>query len=424
MTELIEQVEDEEVWADVWVPPKLKPMFALPRGAVQYRGLYGGRGSAKSRTAAKMAAVWGYMEPLRVLTTREIQVSIKESFHAELKAAIASEPWLAASYDVGENYIYNRITGTEFLFRGLRHNISTIRSMAGIGLTIVEEAEDVPQVSWLALQATVFREPKSELWAIWNPAKKGSPVDKLFRGDIPLRNSIIVQMNHWDNPKFPAGLEELRVTQRESLDPNMYSHIWEGDYLENSDAQILAGKWEVRDFEVKDEWDGPYQGGDFGFSQDPTAAVRVYIDGDTLYISHEAGKTGLELDDTGEYICSRIPDFEKTMTRWDNARPESISHIKKPERRKPLPRSIAVDKWKGSVEDGIAFLRSFKRIVVHTRCRETQKEMRNYSYKIDRLTQDVTSVIVDAFNHYIDAIRYAVTPIIRRSKLNLHNLSR
>jgi phage terminase large subunit len=414
---------EEPVIADVEIPPKLVPVFDVPRGAVQYRALYGGRGSAKSRTAAKIAAVWGYVERLRILTTREFQASIKESFYAELKAAIDSEPWLAATYDVGENYIVNTRTGTEFLFKGLRHNINTVRSLSGIDLTIVEEAEDVPEVSWLTLEATVFRQPKSELWALWNPRLQGSPVDKMFRVNPP-SNAIITEINHHDNIFFPATLEKLRLRQREILDPNMYAHIWEGAYLENSEAQVFAGKWHVEDFEISPDWDGPYQGGDFGFSQDPTAVVRVYIDGETLYISHEAGKIGLELDDTGKFICDRIEDFDRVTTRWDNARPESISHIKKPERSKPLPRSISVDKWKGSVEDGIAFLRSFKRIVVHSRCKETQNEMRRYSYKVDRLTQDVTADIVDAFNHYIDALRYAVTPIIKRSKLNLRNLSR
>ena len=84
--------------ATVKLPRKVAEVFAPERGAVQYRGLYGGRGSGKSYGAAKMAAIWGLVDPLRILCTRELQVSIKESFHAEVKAAIASEPWLEAHY--------------------------------------------------------------------------------------------------------------------------------------------------------------------------------------------------------------------------------------------------------------------------------------------------------------------------------------
>ena len=87
---------------------------------MRFRGAYGGRGSAKSFSFAKMAAIWGYAEPLRILCTRDIQDSIKESFHAELKNAIASEQWLEAAYDVGIDYLRGK-NGTEFIFKGLRH---------------------------------------------------------------------------------------------------------------------------------------------------------------------------------------------------------------------------------------------------------------------------------------------------------------
>jgi phage terminase large subunit len=370
--------------------------------------MYGGRGSGKSFSAAKMAAIWGLIEPLRILCTREFQASIKESFHAELKAAIASEPWLGAHYDVGVDYLKGT-NGTEFIFRGLRHTVNSIKSLAKIDLTIVEEAEDVPEASWLALEATVFRQPKSELWPIWNPRLDGSPVDKRFRKNPPPR-ALVVEMNWNDNPFFPPSLNELRKREQERLDPATYAHVWEGAYLQNSDAQVFGGKVLVREFEPQQGWDGPYYGGDFGFSQDPTAAVEVWISGDEIFIRREAFKTGLELDDTAPFVTRKIPGFEREVSRWDNARPESISHLK----RHGLPRAQSVDKWKGSVEDGIAYLRSFRRIVIHPECDNMQREARLYSYKVDRLTGDVTTAIVDAHNHGWDAVRYAVSPMIRK----------
>lgn len=393
--------------AKIRLPPKLVRVFSKPRGSVQYRGAHGGRGSAKSFSFAKMAAVFGYAEPLRILCTREFQASIKESFHAELKAAIASEPWLEAHYDVGVDYLRGE-NGTEFIFRGLRHSVNTIKSLAKIDLTIVEEAEDVPEVSWLALEATVLRTPGSELWPIWNPRLDGSPVDQRFRKSPP-PNSLIVELNWQDNPFFPQGLDQLRRRDRERLDPNTYAHIWDGAYLTNSDAQVFGGKFRVAEFEPSSDWDGPYQGGDFGFSQDPTAAIRCWVHDERLYVEYEAGKVGLELDDTAQFVTGRIPDFANYATRWDSARPESISHLK----RHGLPRSEGVEKWKGSVEDGVSFLRSFREIVVHPRCAGVAQEMRLYSYKVDRLTGDILPVIVDAWNHYIDALRYALAPMIR-----------
>jgi phage terminase large subunit len=394
--------------ATIELPAKMVPVFDHPRGKVRYRCAYGGRGSGKSYSFALMAAVFGYRDSLRVLCTREFQASIRESFHAELRTAIEAHPWLAAHYEVGIEYIRGK-NGTEFFFRGLRNSMNAIKSIAHVDLTIVEEAEDVPEQSWQALLPTVMRQPGSEVWAIWNPRSENSPVDKRFRKSPPT-DAAICQVNWDDNPFFPQALDQLRRDEQSRLDPATYAHIWDGAYLANSNSQVFAGRYVIEPFEPGAAWNGPYQGGDFGFAQDPTAAVRVWVHDQSLWIEHEATKTGLELDHMASFISDAIPGFAEYTTRWDSARPESISYL----RRHGLPNTQGVDKWPGSVEDGVGFLRSFRRIVVHPRCKETAREMRLYSYKVDRLTGDIMPTIVDAHNHCIDAIRYAVTPMIKR----------
>ena len=395
--------------ARIELPPKLIPVFAPPRGSVRYRGAYGGRGSGKSFTFSLMAAVWGYAEPLRILCTRELQVSIRESMYAEIRNAIRTRPWLEAHYEIGESFIRGK-NGTEFLFRGLRHNMSAIRSMADIDLAIVEEAEDVPEHSWLDLLPTI-RAPKSEIWAVWNPRRDGSPVDQRFIKSPP-DTALIQQMNYEDNPWFPDVLDAERRHDRERMDPATYAHVWEGAYLENSDAQVLHGKYRVAEFEPGKKWDGPYHGLDFGFANDPTTANRLWIHDGTLYVEYEANQKGLELDQTALFVEDRIPGISEYVIRADSARPESISYLK----RKGLPRIVGVEKWSGSVEDGIQHLRSYREIVIHPRCRETIKEARLYSYKVDRHTGDVLPEVVDAHNHHIDDIRYALQPLIKRKK--------
>lgn len=403
--------------ARIELPPKLLKVFGPPRGSLRYRGAYGGRGSGKSFTFAKMAAIWGVVEPLRILCTRELQDSIKESFHAELKNAIASEPWLAAAYDVGIDYLRGRLPGrdkqTEFLFKGLRHNIGSIKSTAQIDLCIVEEAEDVPEASWRDLEPTI-RAEKSEIWVIWNPRKDGSPVDQRFRKTVPPR-SRIVEMNYTDNPWFPSVLEEQRQHQQKTLDPETYRHIWLGAYLQHSKASIFANKWRVAEFEPGHGWNGPYYGLDFGFAQDPTAAVKCWIYENRLYIEQECGGVGVELDDTAPMLIEAMPGIERHVIRADNARPESISHLK----RKGLPMITPCVKGKGSVEDGIQHMKAYDEIVVHPRCANVQDELANYSYKVDRLTGDVLPVIVDAWNHYIDAIRYAIEPVMKNKGVDI-----
>jgi len=392
--------------AQIELPQKLIPVFAKPRGAVQYRALYGGRGSAKSRSAAIMAAVWGYMEPLRILCAREFQVSIAESFHAELKEAVASIPWLAEHYDVGRDYLRGR-NGTEFIFRGLRRNSQSIKSLANIDLTIVEEAEDVPEDSWLALEATVFRQPRSELWAIWNPRDDGSPVDQRFRKSPPAR-ALIQEINWEDNPFFPPLMQELRKREQERLDPQTYAHVWEGAYLENSDKQVFGGKIRVAEFEPGKDWDGPYQGVDFGFHPDPLAAVRCWRHDDRIWVEWEAYGQRVEIDAMAGFIAERVPRFHDYPARADSAEPKTISYAK----RAGMPRLEPVKKWPNSVIEGIRWLRSHAEIVIHPRCTNTIRDFRLYSLKTNT-AGDILPEPVDADNHAPDAARYAFAPLIK-----------
>lgn len=391
--------------ARVELPRKIAGVFAKPRGAVQYRWLYGGRGSGKSFGAAKVAAIWGAVEPLRILCVREFQNSIAESFHAELKAAIASEPWLASAYDVGRDYLRGR-NGTEFIFRGLRRNAQSIKSLAKIDLTIVEEAEDVPEDSWLALEATVFRQPKSELWAIWNPRDQGSPVDRRFRV-APPGNGIGAQVDWYDNRFFPDGLKTLRDREQKRLDAATYAHVWEGAYLENSERQVFAGKWRVDDVRPATEWDGPYQGIDFGFRPDPLCALRAWVHDDRVWIEREAYGPGVEIDDMAAFICNRIDGFERYAARADSAEPKTISYAK----RNGLPRIEAVRKRPNSVMEGIRFLRGFREIVIDPSCTGTIRDFRLYSHKVNA-AGDVLPDLVDADNHGPDTLRYALEPLM------------
>ena len=392
---------------EVKLPEKLIPVFAPPRGSVRYRGAWGGRGSAKSASFATMAAIFGYIEPLRILCTREFQNSIKESFHAEIKTSINRYPFLQASYDVGENYIRG-INGTEFIFKGLRRSMSAIRSIHGVDICIIEEAEDVSETAYRELMPTI-RAPGSEIWMIWNPLMRGSATDHRFRV-MPPDNAVIAELNYDGNPWFPDELEAERKRDMELLDGNTYTHIWDGAYLDNSDRQVFGGKWRVEDFKPGDDWDGPYHGLDFGFSQDPTAGVKVWIFNDRLWIEREAVKVGLELDDTVAYLTARIPGIEGFEVPADSARPESISYLS----RHGLPRVKSVKKWAGSVMDGIQHLRSFKEIVIHPRCEHARNEARLYSHKVDRISGQVMPDIVDAHNHVWDAVRYSLDGIIRQ----------
>lgn len=405
------------------IPPKLIPVFT---GDYRYRGSYGGRGSAKTRTFAKMTAVRAMMFAQAgisgsILCGREFMNSLEDSSMEEIKQAIRETPWLDAFFDIGEKFIRTKDRRVSYVFCGLRHNLDSIKSKARILIAWIDEAESVSEMAWSKLLPTV-RAENSEVWITWNPEDEESPTNQRFRMQPP-ENACIVEMNYSDNPWFPDVLEQERLNDYNRLDGPTYTWVWEGAYRKNSMAQIFAGKYEVREFTHGDDWDGPYNGLDFGFSQDPTAATQCWIHGDVLYVEFEAGKTGLELDHTADYICKRIPSFDRETVRADSARPESISYLKRADpdgKRKNMPGIIGVDKGKGSVEDGIEFIKSFAMVVIHPRCQETAREFQRYSYKVDRLSGDVTKVILDKFNHYIDSIRYGLEQVMKnRGKIRI-----
>ena len=78
------------------LPPKLIPVFT---GKADVRAAHGGRGSAKTRTFAKMTAIRAYMWDMAgregiILCLRQFMNSLDDSSLEEIKAAIRSEPWL------------------------------------------------------------------------------------------------------------------------------------------------------------------------------------------------------------------------------------------------------------------------------------------------------------------------------------------
>ena len=383
------------------IPAKLKWVF---EGKPRYRGAYGGRGSGKSIGFARMALLRSLERPIRFLGAREIQGTIRDSVLQELITQI-EVLGLEDFFTYGEKFLRGT-NGSEFIFKGLRHNYKEIKSTTGVDICWVEEAEAVSEASWQVLLPTI-RQPGSEIWLTWNPEMEDSATHKRFILDPP-EDARIAKLNWRDNPWFPPELEAERQKDMKA-DPDLYAHVWEGEPRNTTQSQILRGKVRIEQFEVpKRGWDGPYHGLDFGFANDPTAANKVWIAGNRLMIEREANRVGLELDDTPAFLEREIPGISRHVVRADSARPESISFLK----RHGLPRIEGVRKYQGSVEDGITHLRSYDEIVVHPRCEETSRETRLYSYKVDRYTGDVLRQVVDAYNHHMDAIRYALQPLI------------
>lgn len=218
----------------VELPEKLIPVF---EGEADVRGAYGGRGSAKTRSFAKMVAVRGYMYGKagvagQLVCGRQFMNSLEDSSLEECKRAIEDEPWLAAYYEIGDKYIKSRDGRIWFTFVGLDRNVESIKSKGRILILWIDEAEPVTDEAFRVVIPTLREEGtdwNAELWVTWNPKRKNAAVEKRFRQSKDPRIKV-VELNWKDNPKFPAKLERERLRDLNER-PDEYPHVWEGAYL-------------------------------------------------------------------------------------------------------------------------------------------------------------------------------------------------
>jgi phage terminase large subunit len=388
------------------VKVELPEAFQFLAQPARYKVAYGGRGSAKSWSVARVLCLLAASKPIRILCARELQSSIRDSVHRLLADQIEALN-LSARLEI-QNAEIRGVNGSLFIFEGLRHNTTKIKSMEGIDICWVEEAERVSEESWKILVPTI-RKPGSEIWVTFNPEQETDPTYTRFVKNPP-PDAIVRKVNHDQNPWFPIELrKEMEYDYR--VDPDSAAHIWGGECKKIGDAQVLKGKWTIGDFTPEADWNGPYYGADWGFSQDPTTLVRMWIHKRTLYIEYEAYGVGVEITETPA-LFDNVPGSRKHTIRADSARPETISYMKR-----QGFNIMAAKKGPGSVEDGIAHLRGYEKIIIHPRCKYAAQEARLYSYKVDKLTGDILPILLDANNHIIDAIRYGLEPVIKPAKL-------
>lgn len=271
-----------------------------------------------------------------------------------------------------------------------------------------EEAQTISETSWQTLIPTIRKEG-SEIWVTFNPLQVDDPTTKRFI-DAPPPGAFVRKVNYDENPYFTDEMRaEMEYDKR--TDFEKYLHIWEGYPRTFSDAQIFKGKYIVEPFDddLCTKADRLFFGADFGFAQDPSTLVRCFIYENRLYVDYEAYGVGVEIDELPQLYRS-VPESDKWPIKGDEARPETISYLAK---RCGFNISGA-KKWKGSIEDGIAYLKSFDKIVIHPRCKHTADEFRLYSYKIDKVTNEILPIILDKSNHCIDGLRYALDGYITR----------
>ena len=201
-------------------PSKLKFLFQPKR----YKVAYGGRGATKSWGFARALLIQGAQKKLRILCTREVQKSIKDSVHSLLSDQIQALGF-GQLYEVLQNEIRGK-NGTEFLFAGLStQTIESIKSYEGIDRVWVEEARAVSKRSWSILIPTIRKEG-SEIWVSFNPELDTDETYLRFVATPP-PDAEVVKLTYRDNPWFSDTLRK-EMEHLKAVDQESFENVWEG----------------------------------------------------------------------------------------------------------------------------------------------------------------------------------------------------
>ena len=390
------------------VAPCFRPLVQ----AARYKGAHGGRGSGKSHFFAELLIINCLRRPgLRWVCLREIQNTLKQSSKLLIEDKIQYFG-VGSEFGIKEDHIETPGGGI-IIFQGMQtHTAESIKSLEGYDGAWFDEAHRASRSSLGLLRPTIRKE-RSELWFSWNPYTEKDPIEQLLRSDQTPRDAIVVEANYNDNPLFPDVLRgEMEYDKRR--DSDRYAHVWMGKYQRSSEAAVFRN-WKVEEFETPPNTRF-YFGADWGFGVDPTVLVRCFIDGRKLYVDYEAWKVGSDIDHTPALFGGDDPEGRwENPFRWqgvpgskswkiiaDSSNPQAIAYLKK--KGFKIEPSI---KGTGSVEEGITFLKGYD-IIVHPRCPHVADELADYSWKIDKHTEEVLPLLEDKKNHTIDSLRYAV----------------
>lgn len=303
---------------------------------------HGGRSSAKSTDVAIALDTIGTSSPKRMLCCREVQNSIAESVHKLLADIIAK--YNLPSWEITRETIRNR-NGSEFIFKGLRGNAQSIKSLEGIDICWVEEAQTVSMESIDILIPTI-RKPGSYFIWTFNRLTENDPVWERIAGH-PDENTYVRQVNSYEVEKLlsPEIIAEREKMRKEN--PELFEHVWLGQPLTVNTGsvfgkQLAQAREDGRIGSVPyDDALGCYTAWDLGIG-DATAIwfFQVTTGGEIHFIDHYESSG----EDLGHYISviqnkpyqynkhflphdANARELQTNMTRADFFRNRGINNV-------------------------------------------------------------------------------------------------
>jgi len=394
---------------------KYQPLF---NSDSRYYIVTGGRGSGKSFGVALRLLMLTYEVGHKVLFTRYTMTSAHTSIIPEFVEKI---DLLGKNKDfrITKDEIMNLTTGSSIIFKGIRtssgNQTAALKSLNGITTFVVDEAEELDdEETFDKIDLSVRAITKqNRVILILNPATKEHWIYKRFFRDALVKDGsnltkkgvTYIHTTYKDNKaNLPESfLQTIYKTKRNN--PSKYLHQILGGWKERAEGVIIKN-WRTGVFMDRELM---CYGQDFGFSLDDTTLVKVSVDvpNRQLWVKQCYNKPNLS---TSEIIRLNKAYAKSDLIICDNSEPRLIRELKN----SGLNMKPTVKKT-GSILSGIALIQDYEWIIDKDSI-DVIKEVNNYAWK------DKNTVPIDKFNHYIDAIRYAMQFLVQGKSSGVYHI--
>ena len=395
----------------ITVNKKYLPLFNT---SSRYFITTGGRGSSKSFSINTFLLFLTYETGHVILFTRYTLTSAHVSIIPEFTEKIELLDKFK-DFHITKDEIINVTTGSKIIFKGIKtssgQQTANLKSLSGVTCFVLDEAEELTDENVFdKIDFSIRHKTKqNRVILVLNPTTKTHFIYKKFfesKGVEPASNltkgdTTYIHTTYLDNKEF---LSESFLNQIEYLkenNPIKYKHTILGGWLDKAEGVVFTN-WKLGKFI---EVNPSIYGQDFGFSIDPTTLVQTSIDKSNkrIYIKelvYKAKLTTTEIFELNQRYC------DNKLIIADSAEPRLIHELRV--RGNNIKETI---KGSGSVSAGLALMQDYE-LIIDPDSTNIVKELNNYTWS-DRKSDTP----IDAFNHSIDAIRYAVY-------FQLHKLSK
>ena len=382
----------------------------------RYLVVKGGRGSKKSTTTALKIIYMMMKYPLaNTLVIRRVFNTLRQSCFQQLKWATerlgVSHLWKFTLSPLEAEYLPS---GNKIIFRGLDNSMSITSITVDKGYLCwcwfeeffqVEKEEDFNRVD-MSIRGELPEGYFKQIICTFNPWAENWIKKRFF--DEPDENTLALtttyKCNEWLSEDDIALFESMKIRN-----PRRYRIEGEGEF--GISEGLVYENFVVQDFDYKEiskrKSAESIFGLDFGYVHDPTALICAIADQEAkeLYIFDEHYQKAMVNSEIASMI--KYKGYAKEVIYADCAEPKSIEEIK----RAGILRIQPAAKGKDSILNGIQFIQDYK-LIVHSKCENTVIELNNYCWD----TKDGVAINkpIDAYNHLLDALRYATCKLKKK----------